>query len=539
MKKRFFGLVMAAVAVISGCQKDDDDKNKTNELAGITLTESSVALKPGESSAALTLNFFPADADNKNVNWTSSNAQVATVNNGVITAVAVGYATITATSAANSYLKATCDVSVAWETKTVSGNVEGVWSKNTTINVTGHVIVPEGRSLTIEEGCEIIFAQTTPGIEFLVDGNLYCKGTAAHPVLFSVAPAKRIPGNIFEGLWGGIIFGTTSNEAVIDYAVIEYSGSTITSASPSLAYGYKIAAGDPQCTILGGKIGGKYVIQNSILRYCVDNPFYLWGGDYIIANNLIVAAGYTAGGDAIAPKSGTKVDACFNVIFAPNTNGLKLSSSGESATVPQGIARSYNNTIINAGWRRNGDKGGSIYVEKGVLASVFNNLMVNCKFMAQVPTWNNPSPSNGADQNSIVDYNFYCSGSQRSILAQDNPNYMTAFAGYTFPNNNYWHDGRLDTPVIDEHSVVSASAGDANTDPKFLNYGFNTVPLHQYEYIESWDFRVAADSPVLTGAQSNFSGAWTGFFVTNGLMIGGVEYKSPAPAARFGAKGTN
>jgi hypothetical protein len=537
MKKVFFVSIIAVVAMVTGCQ-DKDDTKQSNELAGITVVQSSVALKPG-ASEELTLNFFPADADDKSVNWTSSNAQVATVSNGVVTAVTVGFATITATSAVNPYLKATCDISVAWETKTVSGNVEGVWEKNTTVNITGHVTVPEGKSLTIEEGCEIIFAQATPGIEFLVEGNLYCKGKADNPVLFTVAPSKRIPGNIFEGLWGGVIFGTTCNEALIDNAIFEYSGSTITSTSPSLKYGYKIAAGDPQCTILGGKIGGKYVIINSILRYCVDNPFYLWGGDYIIANNLIVAAGHTAGGDAIAPKSGTKVDACFNVIFSPNTNGLKLSSSGQSETVPQGLARTYNNTIINGGWRRNGDKGGSIYVEKGVLAAVFNNLMVNCKFRAQTPTWNNPSPSNGADQASIIDYNFYCSGSQKSILAQDNPNYLTSFLGYTSANSNYWFDGRLSTPVIEEHALVCASAGDAAFDPKFVNYGFNTVPLHQYEYNEAWDFRVAADSPVLTGAQSNFSGVWTGYFTSSGLTVGGVEYKSPAPKPFFGAKGTN
>jgi len=535
MKKVFFGMIIAAFAMVTGCQDNDD--NKVNELAGITISESSIALKPG-GNEELTLNFFPADTDDKNVNWASSNTQIATVDNsGKITAVAVGFATITATSVSNPYLKATCDVSVSWETLTVSGNVEGVWEKNTTVNITGHVTVPEGKSLTIEEGCEIIFAQSTPAIEFLVDGKLYCKGTAASPILFTAAPGKRIPGNIFEGLWGGIIFGTTCDEGLLDYVIIEYSGGTITSTSPSLQYGYKIAAGDPQSTILGGKIGGKYVITNSILRYCVDNPFYLWGGDYIIANNFIIAAGHTAGGDAIAPKSGTKVDACFNVIFAPNTNGLKLSSSGQSGTVPQAVARSYNNTIINAGWRRNGDKGGSIYVEKGVLASVFNNLMVNCKFRTQTPTWNNPSPSNGADQASIIDYNFYCSGSQRSILAQDNPNFLTAYMGYTSANSNYWFDGRLSTPIIEEHALVCASAGDAAFDPKFVNYGFNSVPLHQYEYNESWDFHVQAGSPVLTGAQSNFTGAWTGFFVTNGLMIDGKEYKSPAPAARFGALG--
>ena len=32
----------------------------------------------------------------------------------------------------------------------VSGNVSGTWEKNSIINVSGHITVPEGESLTIE-----------------------------------------------------------------------------------------------------------------------------------------------------------------------------------------------------------------------------------------------------------------------------------------------------------------------------------------------------------------------------------------------------
>jgi hypothetical protein len=413
------------------------------------------------------------------------------------------------------------------EIKTVNGgDVSGTWQMGTTVNITAHVTVPAGSSLTIEEGCQIIFNEGQ-SIEFLVHGNLYCKGTEENPVLFSVAPNQRTEANRFAGFWGGIIFMPTCDEALIDYAIIEYTGGTIASDAPSLASGYKIVAGDPQCTILGGKVGGKYVITNSILRYSVDNPFYLWGGKYIIANNLIIAAGHTAGGDAFAPKSGCEIDACFNIIFAPNTNGLKLSSSGDGPTTPQGVFRTYNNTIINAGWRRNADKGGSIYVEKNAKASVFNNLMVNCKYLAQTPSWD-------ADRTSVIDYNFYCSGTQQSSASQDNN--KTAFDIFSATHNNYFHDGRNETPKVDEHSKIATSAGSLN--PNFENYPFNTVALTAYEYDDSWDFAVQAGSPVLTGAYSSFSGAWTGLFVNTGLTVGGKEYKSPAPAARFGAFGT-
>lgn len=540
MKKLFIFSMIAILAIVTGCDKDP----KKVELAGIDISKTSVTLKP-EESEELSLTFFPAEADDKTANWTSSRDEVAVVDaNGKITAKSVGEAKITATSIANPTLKAECDVTVSWETlNAVSGNVEGVWAKNTTVNVTGHITVPKGKTLTIEEGCQILFddngvGASHIGIEFLVAGNLYCYGTAANPILFSVASSKRTAANRFAGFWGGIVGTADCAEMVFDNVVIEYTGSDCVADSPSVLAGIYVAGGDITPHITTFNTNGKYVLTNSILRYGRSDATYFMGGSAIIKDNLFYAIGET-GAEAINMKAGCKVDAAFNIIFAPNTNGFKLSSSGESPERPQALVRAYNNTVINSGWRRDGVKGGGIYVEKNALVSVFNNLMVNCKFMAMTTKWNNPSPSDGADNASIIDYNFYCSGSQQSTLTQDNPGTLTSFLGYTSANSNYWHDGRNSTPIVDEHSIVSASAGDPATDPKFVNYGFNTVALNEYQYNDSWNFAVQAGSPVLTGAQSNFSGAWTGYFVTTGLTVGGKEYKTPAPAARFGAKGTN
>lgn len=66
-------------------------------VTGITLNEDSGTLNPG-GTTTLTATVTPADASNKGVTWTSSNTDVATVANGVVTAVSVGSATITATT---------------------------------------------------------------------------------------------------------------------------------------------------------------------------------------------------------------------------------------------------------------------------------------------------------------------------------------------------------------------------------------------------------------------------------------------------------
>ena len=56
----------------------------------------------------------PSDLPNKNVTWTSSNTSVATVSNaGIVTPIANGTATITATTTDGSNLSAFCEVTVS------------------------------------------------------------------------------------------------------------------------------------------------------------------------------------------------------------------------------------------------------------------------------------------------------------------------------------------------------------------------------------------------------------------------------------------
>lgn len=534
-----FTLMLAVF--LPGCKKDD-----SVDLAGITLSKTSTTLKP-EGSEALTVTFFPDNATIKTLTWTSSNTAVATVDNtGKITAVGVGTATITAVHTLNSAIKGTCDVTVSWTTlDNTSGNVSGVWEKNTTVNVTGHITVPAGQTLTIEEGVQVLFDDNGVGashtrIEFMVAGKLYCKGTSTNPVLFSVAAGKRIAANTFGGLWGGIVATKDCPEMLFNNVIMEYTGGDVVADSPSALAGIYTAGGDITPDITTNNPSGKYVVTNCIFRNGRSDGLYFIGGQGIIANNIFSAIGQT-GGEAINMKAGCKVDAAYNLIFSPNTNGLKLSSAGQDDAAGRGQAliRAFNNTIINSGWRRNGVKGGGAYIEKGALVSVFNNLFVNCKFMAMTPKFDQPGPTNGADNGSIIDYNFYASGSQQSTLAQDNPATLTSFSGYTSAQSSYFHDGRNGTPKVDFHSLVSASAGDATKDPKFVNYGFSTVDLNSFTYDNNWNFHLQSASPALTGAYSDFTGSFAPYWINTGLTVNGVEYKTPAPAARFGAFGTN
>lgn len=80
------------------------------DLLGLAITPNSLSLAQG-STKTLSVQPNPSNA-NAQVTWSSSNTSVATVNNGVVTAVSAGSATITATSVENSSIKATATVTV-------------------------------------------------------------------------------------------------------------------------------------------------------------------------------------------------------------------------------------------------------------------------------------------------------------------------------------------------------------------------------------------------------------------------------------------
>ena len=94
-------------------------------VTSVTLDRTNAQLKAGET-VTLTATVKPDDATDKTVTWTTSDASVATVSNGVVTAKKVGTATITA-RAGNK--EATCAITVvatADGTEGVDEN-EGIW----------------------------------------------------------------------------------------------------------------------------------------------------------------------------------------------------------------------------------------------------------------------------------------------------------------------------------------------------------------------------------------------------------------------------
>ena len=105
---RPLSLLMTSVILVlslATCKKEEPAPIK---VSSITISQQSIQLKVGETKT-LTATVSPNNATDKTVIWTTSDASVATVKDGVVTAVKVGSATITAKAEGKS---ATCKVTV-------------------------------------------------------------------------------------------------------------------------------------------------------------------------------------------------------------------------------------------------------------------------------------------------------------------------------------------------------------------------------------------------------------------------------------------
>ncbi|MCL2436349.1 MAG: Ig-like domain-containing protein [Lentimicrobiaceae bacterium] len=119
MNSRLLFIAAVAVALLTAACTEDPHE-LVIPVTGITLNSPPTTLLVGET-LSLEAAVEPAEATNKSVTWNSDDDQVATVNTeGVLTAVAPGVATITATSHDGKFT-ANCTVTVEVEVIPVTG----------------------------------------------------------------------------------------------------------------------------------------------------------------------------------------------------------------------------------------------------------------------------------------------------------------------------------------------------------------------------------------------------------------------------------
>lgn len=397
--------------------------------------------------------------------------------------------------------KANVDVDRSPQTHTgdgIHGEVFGIWTKGSVVRVTGDIIIPKDKTLTIEEGVLVIM-DTLAKPEVIVLGNLYSKGTAENPVKITIEENYHTAKYKFGGQWGGLLVAASSTELLLDHTILEYGGATTTEASTSVKMGlYKAKSGENTPAIWYNNMNGKVVVVNSTFRYFKDDCTYMEGGKIIFSNNQFYCTGET-GGEGINVKSGCLVDASYNLFFSTNTNAFKLSNSGNRDVQAHIVA--YNNTMVNTGWRRPTVKGGSIWLEVSVYAETYNNLFYNTRFGIKRDT------KNPEDARSISSHNLYY-GYDQTTVNQFQPS----------------------ADVINGSNNIRGTKANQN-DPLLVNYpaDYNTS---NPDFNTSWDFRLKTGTIAAGAGTTSFKRNFP-----NGLDIDGTNYSSPAPSTTIGAFG--
>ena len=120
----------------------------TVPVTGVSLSQTELSLSKG-GTATLTATVAPSDATNQNVTWSSNNTEVATVEDGIVTAVAGGKAQITVTTEDGNHT-ATCEVSVTVPVTGVSlSQTELSLEKGKTATLTATVAPPDATNQNV------------------------------------------------------------------------------------------------------------------------------------------------------------------------------------------------------------------------------------------------------------------------------------------------------------------------------------------------------------------------------------------------------
>ena len=183
-KNKAVAMVLVAALIFAVCATlfvACGDKFNGDDIAvtSIALSKSELSLEVG-GEHTLTATVSPDNATDKTVTWTSSNAVIATVQNGKVTAVAEGSATITAKAGDKT---AACAVTVTAASDGLAGKtfvlekVEGTYEGEEMSEEEAEAYFNMNKGTTYEFGTDGTFTQTVvsqaPGMPNIVAEGTY------------------------------------------------------------------------------------------------------------------------------------------------------------------------------------------------------------------------------------------------------------------------------------------------------------------------------------------------------------------------------
>jgi len=304
MKMRILTLIVTTgvlAGIVTSCEEDV-------KVTGIELDQVSADVMVG-STLNLDVIINPIDATNQEIEWRSDNTAVATVDDGVVTGVAIGLANITAIAKDDTTKKAMCEVTVIpsnGQQITVTGDItaDTRWYSNARYFLSGLVLVKNGATLTIEPGTIIKGVSGSKATLVIERGSkIMAQGTSSQPIVFT---SDKPTGQRAYGDWGGLVicgqattnkhddgvgvgvaeggigsrYGGTNdadNSGVLQYVRIEFPGIPLTSTANSEINGLTLYA-----------VGSATTIDHIQVSYSGDDSFEWFGGTvnmkYIVAH---------------------------------------------------------------------------------------------------------------------------------------------------------------------------------------------------------------------------------------------------------------
>lgn len=327
-----------------------DPYNNSQPLESISFQQTSLSVAVG-STATLTVVTTPSNAK-KNLTWTSSNASIATVSNGVVTGVSAGTATITATDK-DTGKSATATVTV----KTLTGiSVSGTPTK--TEYTAGNAFSPTGLTVTAtysDDSTSVIANTDCQWLDGVTKSTKLSQGTTTVICKY--------------GSFEQIISGITVNESKdgdVKYVTIDTSSFEMTDD-----YGFKNWITDA-ASGFAFIFGGNSSYATTGLQFNINQSSYYLASNVALPGRIVSVTVKHVSGKTGRPWKLLTSDTAYTQVTGKPTNGTDWGTQMVTAEGVTWTVDSGDDMFFALTYEYTGSKGAS-YLDSIVIGYVEDN----------------------------------------------------------------------------------------------------------------------------------------------------------------------
>lgn len=414
-------------------------------VTGVSVMPTELFLVAGESTGTITATVAPTNATNKNVTWTSSDEDVATVAGGVVTPISAGTTTITATTA-NGGKTATTVVTVNFAQAIATTDLPNTDSLNEAISIMWAMAYEKGTfdASQVTQAYVDVMNTAVPGgtveavvvpVELIVpEGKTFLSAQVKHDVnnilvdTDAVKIEANFDGNLIAWMNTNMAYGWTQldGEVVYTYVVTWVGGSTTEyaivfkdadSAPSTVANETQLLAALADGTVSTINLSGNVALTPDYLT--IDRPVTIDGHGFALDKGVtILADDVIVKNMQITPsKFYTTADGdWYYGIMVGDVQGVEILNtqiSGPAGMDAVGISDmtgslntefTVNGTVISNGWvgimidspytkatltnNTITDEKHAIYISQAVVADqvITGNMIINPKLLSDLVT---------------------------------------------------------------------------------------------------------------------------------------------------------